>query len=75
MADHRPASPGLATELSHRDVELLKLLAGGLQLDVMARQMSTSERTVRRRIRAICDQLGVRTPIQAVAWAARQGLV
>jgi DNA-binding NarL/FixJ family response regulator len=75
MADHRPASSGLATKLSHQDVELLRLLASGLQLDVMARQTSTSERTVRRRIRAICDRLGVRTPIQAVAWAARQGLV
>ena len=75
MAEPHPASSGLAAELSQQDVELLRLLAGGLPLDVMARQTSTSERTVRRRIRAICDQLGVRTPIQAVAWAARRGLV
>jgi DNA-binding NarL/FixJ family response regulator len=75
MADPRPASPGLATELSHQDVELLRLLAGGLPLDAVARRMGKSERTVRRRVRGICDQLGLGTPIQAVAWAARRGLV
>ena len=75
MADPRPAPVGSATELSRQDVELLKLLAGGLALDAVARRTCRSERTVRRRIRAICDQLGVGTPIQAVAWAARRGLV
>ena len=75
MADPRPAAPGWATELSHQDVELLALLAGGLPLDAVARRMGKSERTVRRRVRGICDQLGLGTPIQAVAWAARRGLV
>jgi DNA-binding NarL/FixJ family response regulator len=75
MADPGPASSGLATELSHQDVELLKLLAGGLPLDAVARRMGKSERTVRRRVRGICDQLGLGTSIQAVAWAARRGLV
>ena len=75
MADPRPASPGSATELSHQDVELLRLLAGGLPLDAVARRMGKSERTVRRRVRGICDQLGLGTPIQAVAWAARRGLI
>jgi DNA-binding NarL/FixJ family response regulator len=75
MADSRPAPAGLATELSHQDVELLRLLAGGLPLDAVARRMGKSERTVRRRVRGICDQLGLGTPIQAVAWAARRGLV
>jgi DNA-binding NarL/FixJ family response regulator len=75
MADPGSASSGLATELSHQDVELLKLLAGGLPLDAVARRMGKSERTVRRRVRGICDQLGLGTSIQAVAWAARRGLV
>jgi DNA-binding NarL/FixJ family response regulator len=75
MADRSPAPAGLATELSHQDVELLKLLAGGLPLDAVARRMGKSERTVRRRVRGICDQLGLGTSIQAVAWAARRGLV
>jgi DNA-binding NarL/FixJ family response regulator len=75
MADPGPASSGLATELSHQDVELLRLLAGGLPLDAVARRVGKSERTVRRRVRGICDQLGLGTSIQAVAWAARRGLV
>jgi DNA-binding NarL/FixJ family response regulator len=37
--------------------------------------MNTSERTVRRRVRAICDRLGFTSSIQAVVWAARRGLV
>ena len=75
MADPSASPAGLATELSHQDVELLRLLAGGLPLDAVARRMGKSERTVRRRVRGICDQPGLGTPIQAVAWAARRGLV
>jgi DNA-binding NarL/FixJ family response regulator len=75
MADPSAAPAGLAAELSHQDVELLSLLAGGLPLDAVARRMGKSERTVRRRVRGICDQLGLGTSIQAVAWAARRGLV
>jgi DNA-binding NarL/FixJ family response regulator len=75
MADPSAAPVELATELSHQDVELLRLLAGGLPLDAVARRMGKSERTVRRRVRGICDQLGLGTSIQAVAWAARRGLV
>jgi DNA-binding NarL/FixJ family response regulator len=75
MADPGPAPAVLATELSHQDVELLRLLAGGLPLDAVARRVGKSERTVRRRVRGICDQLGLGTSIQAVAWAARRGLV
>ena len=74
MADPSAAPAELATELSHQDVELLRLLAGGLPLDAVARRMGKSERTVRRRVRGICDQLGLGTSIQAVAWAARRGL-
>ena len=53
--------PAMSAAVSREDVELLRL--------------NTSERTVRRRVKAICDRLGFTTAIQAVAWAARQGLV
>jgi DNA-binding NarL/FixJ family response regulator len=62
-------------QLSRQDVELLVLLADGLSLDAVARRVNASERTVRRRIRAICDRLGLSSTIQVVAWAARQGLL
>jgi DNA-binding NarL/FixJ family response regulator len=67
--------PESVAKLSRQDVELLRLLAGGLPLDAVARRLNTSERTVRRRVRAICDRLGYPTSIQAVVWAARRGLM
>jgi DNA-binding NarL/FixJ family response regulator len=68
------AESGVAM-LSRQDIELLRLLAAGLPLDAVARRLNTSERTVRRRVKAICDRLGVGSSIQAVVWAARRGLV
>lgn len=61
--------------LDGRDLELLRLLGEGLVIDVVAKRTGLSERTVRRRYRVICDRLGVTTPIQAVVWAARRGLL
>ncbi|MHB1593374.1 MAG: LuxR C-terminal-related transcriptional regulator [Streptosporangiaceae bacterium] len=63
------------TALSRQDVELLRLLAQGLPLGSVARRLCTSDRTVRRRTRNICDRLGVSAPIQAVVWAAQRGLL
>ena len=65
----------LVAEMSRQDVELLRLLSRGLPLDAVARRLNTSERTVRRRVKAVCDRLGFATSIEAVVWAARQGLV
>lgn len=65
------ADPPLEAE----ELELLRLLAEGQLVEAVAKRTNTSERTVRRRYRAICDRLGVQTPIQAVVWAVRRGLV
>jgi len=69
------AAHDVPARLTRQDVELLRLLARGLPLDAVARRLNTSERTVRRRIKAICERLGVGASIQAVVWAARRGLV
>jgi DNA-binding NarL/FixJ family response regulator len=61
--------------LDDDDLHLLRLLAAGLATDAVARRLATSERTVRRRTRAICDRLGVPAPITAAVWAARRGLL
>jgi DNA-binding NarL/FixJ family response regulator len=70
------ASAGTGVEtraLSGDDIALLRLLAEGMPIEAVARRLSTSERTVRRRTRQICDRLGVGAPIQAVVWAAHHG--
>ena len=66
------ATPG---PLDEEDVRLLALLAEGIPPLVVARRMGMSERTFRRRVRAICDRLNVPSAITAVAWAAKRGLL
>jgi DNA-binding NarL/FixJ family response regulator len=61
--------------LTRDDIEVLTLLAEGLPLSTIGRRLHLSERSIRRRLRLICDRLGCRSTIQAVVWAARRGLV
>lgn len=51
------------------------MLARGMPLSAVGRRMAASERTVRRRIKAVCHRLGVGTSIEAVVWAAQRGLL
>lgn len=68
-------SRGAHREISHDDLQLLRLLATGLPMDSVARRLDLSERTVRRRTRAACDRLGFGTAVEAIVWAARRGLL
>ncbi|KIH97528.1 hypothetical protein LP52_18475 [Streptomonospora alba] len=61
--------------LTDDELQLLAEIATGVTTDVAARRLELSARTLRRRLRAICDQLGVNTPIEAVVWAARKQLI
>jgi DNA-binding NarL/FixJ family response regulator len=68
-----PAAP--SGRVAVADIELLEHLSHGLALEVIARRMNLSERTIRRRARRICDEIGVGTPVEAVVWAVRNGLL
>jgi DNA-binding NarL/FixJ family response regulator len=70
-------TPSVATAvpLQDRDIALLGHVATGAPVEVIARRLDVSERTVRRRLRAICERLRVQTTVEAVVWAARRGLV
>lgn len=61
--------------LTSEDLAMLQLVAEGLPLATVARRMQMSPRTARRRLRDICDRLGVTRPIQAIVWAVRRGLI
>ena len=50
-------------------------LARGMSLDGAARRTRISDSTVRRRYEGICDRLDVDAPVQAVASAAKRGLL
>ncbi|WP_433351762.1 LuxR C-terminal-related transcriptional regulator [Microtetraspora malaysiensis] len=70
-----PAPESERAGLSDDDLRLLAELAKGGTVDKVGRRLDVSGRTVRRRLRAICDRLGVATAIEAVAWAARRRLI
>ncbi|WP_370616881.1 LuxR C-terminal-related transcriptional regulator [Mumia sp. Pv 4-285] len=61
--------------LDHDDLALLGLVSQGLTVEAVGRRLLLSERTVRRRLRAVCSALGVATPIEAVVWAVRRDLI
>ncbi|MFC0037025.1 MULTISPECIES: LuxR family transcriptional regulator [Actinomadura] len=61
--------------LNEEELRLLAQIASGVTADVAARKLELSARTLRRRLRTICDRLEVNTPIEAVVWAARRQLI
>ena len=63
--------PGVTAE----ELTILALMANGMTLDSVAVRVSMSQRTLSRRLRCVCDRLGVAHPIQAIVWAARRGLI
>jgi DNA-binding NarL/FixJ family response regulator len=61
--------------VSTDELAILRLVAEGLPIDAVAHRLDTSPRTVRRRMRNLCDRIGATCTIQAVVWAARRDLV
>lgn len=64
-----------AWEPDPTDVAILGMLAEGQTVEVVARRFGLSERTVRRRLRALADELGVDSTIETVVHAVRAGLI
>jgi DNA-binding NarL/FixJ family response regulator len=69
----RSGQPG--SKLTPREVDVLGLLAQGLQHEEIGRRLGISSETVRTHLRKACDRLGASTRTQAVATALRQGLI
>jgi DNA-binding NarL/FixJ family response regulator len=68
-------APSVASRLTPREMEVLRLLAHGLGQDEIARQLFISRKTVATHIEHVLQKLGVRTRAQAVALAYREDLL
>jgi len=64
-----------ASGLSPREVDVLRLMADGLDTGEIARNLSYSERTVKNIIYTITNRLRLRNRPHAVAYAMRAGII
>jgi DNA-binding NarL/FixJ family response regulator len=68
-------TPADLSALSERELEILRLLAGGLSNAELAGQLFLSETTVKSHVSSILRKLGLRDRVQAVVLAYEAGLV
>jgi DNA-binding NarL/FixJ family response regulator len=66
--------PGIDASLSARELEVLRLLARGLDNNQIAEALSISPRTAKNHVSRILSKLGVDNRIQAAIYAVRRGL-
>jgi DNA-binding NarL/FixJ family response regulator len=74
----RPAQPEPANDpaesLSDREIEVLRLLARGLENTEIAHALNISPRTVKNHVSNILTKLGLPNRVQAATYAVRRGL-
>jgi DNA-binding NarL/FixJ family response regulator len=61
--------------LSEREIEVLRLLADGLDTAEIARRLSYSERTIKAVLHDVTARFQLRSRAHAVAYAVREGLI
>ena len=71
----RPPSPATIEHLTPREQEVLQLLAQGLSNKLIAARLGISDHTVKFHVNAILGKLGAQSRTEAIAQAARLGLV
>lgn len=65
----------LVKPLSDRELEVLRLMATGLNNKAIASVLFISEATVKTHVEHIIYKIGVSDRVQAVVWAARNGII
>jgi two-component system NarL family response regulator len=65
----------LHTPLTPREVDVLKLLAKGLRNKEIAAALSITDQTAQGHVRSILEKIGVHDRTEAVAVAARRGII
>lgn len=63
------------SELTRRELEILRLIASGANTRAMAERLHVSPATVRNHVQHILGKLGVHSRLEAAAYATRHGLV
>jgi DNA-binding NarL/FixJ family response regulator len=61
--------------LTSREMEILKLLAGGMANKQIAYQLTISDKTVRNHVSNMYEKLNVYDRTQAALYAVRKGLI
>jgi DNA-binding NarL/FixJ family response regulator len=64
-----------ASELTSRELDVLRLVAAGKPNKQIAAELAISERTARTHVSRILHKLGLSSRTQAALWAVREGLV
>jgi len=75
LPDPQPFAEELTEPLSHRELEVLDLLAEGLTNKLIAHRLSISEHTVKTHVASIFAKLGAASRTEAVSQALRRGLI
>lgn len=73
LRDRRGGDP--ISELTSRELEVLRLVAAGQPNKEIAAELAISERTARTHVSRILGKLGLSSRTQAALWAVREGLV
>jgi NarL family two-component system response regulator LiaR len=71
---HPPEQPPTADPLTPREVEVLQLVAQGMENQAIARQLVISDATVRTHVSNILSKLHLASRTQAALYALREGL-
>ena len=75
----RSSAPSAAAssdiELTRRELEILRLVAGGENTKVMAQRLNVSQATVRNHVQNILGKLGVHSRLEAAAYATSHRLL
>jgi len=70
-----PEPPSLRLVLNERDLEVLRLLAGGESTADIARELAYSESMIKHVIHGVVGRIGARNRAHAVAIAIRAGVI
>jgi DNA-binding NarL/FixJ family response regulator len=71
----RPSERTVGSDLTPREIEVLKLLAEGLSNQSISEKLVISLHTVRHHVQNIITKLGAHSKLEAVATAARAGII